>query len=417
MIPTPTSLRVGYVVKRYPRYSETFIVNEILAHEAAGLDVEIFSLLPPVDTHFQDTLARVRAPVTYLDGDGMRDTKLWAELVQVSQVCPNLWSSLAAARNDVAREVLHAARLARLVRERAITHLHAHFATGPTTVARLASRFAEVPYTFTAHAKDIFHESVNEDDVRRKLNDAAGVVTVSDFNVAHFEQHFGEVARRVRRIYNGLDLERFPYHEPARRPRHVVAVGRLVEKKGFDVLVDACAVLARRGCQFSCDIVGAGEQEAALRQQIGNAQLENHVRLVGPRPQQELVLRMRDASVMAAPSVVGADGNADGLPTVLLEAMAMGTPCVSTNVTGIPEVVRHGRTGLIVPQRDAAALADAIERLLDDADLRVQLASEGRSLIETEFDIQRNAARQRALFLDAQSLSRISEPTEVCACA
>jgi len=401
--------KIAYVVKRYPRFSETFVVNEILAHEAAGHHLEIFSLYPPNDTHFQDTIARVRAPVTYLSAEGLKAVELWNELERAADVLPGLWSALAAARRAEAREVFQAGRLARFVRERGIGLLHAHFASTATEVARLAARFAGIPFTFTAHAKDIFHESADPDDLRRKLAGAAHVVTVSDFNAAFLVRQFGDAACRVSRLYNGIDLDRFSFSSPHQREPRIVAVGRLIEKKGFGVLVDACELLAQRKEDFVCDIIGAGELEAALRAQIQRLGLADRVRLLGPRPQQEVATRLQDAAALAAPCVVGADGNADGMPTVLLEAMALGTPCVSTDVTGIPEVLRDGETGLRVNQNDAFGLAGVLRRLLADAELRVALASRARELIQREFDVRRNAAQLWDWFVEAMDREPVEE--------
>lgn len=400
-MPVEEPLGVGYVVKRYPRYSETFIVTEILAHEEAGLPLEIFSLYPPVDTHFQDAIARVRAPVNYVtDSDG-KSLRFWEGLCGVAAEVPGLWNSLDAAKGEEARDVFQAAVVAGLARRKGIRHLHAHFGSGAATVARLAARFGGLTYSFTAHAKDIYHESVRPDDLRRKLADASAVITVSDYNLEYLREQYGEAAARVRRIYNGIDLERFPYSAPRDRPPMVVYVGRLVEKKGLADLIDACALLAGRGKTLECGIVGAGELETELRERIARLGVGSTVRLLGPRPQAEVIRLIREASAVAAPCVIGEDGNRDGLPTVILEAMALGTPCVSTDVTGIPEVVRHGETGLIVPQHDPAALADALERFASDAALRVSLAVRARERIEDEFDIRRNAAKIRALFREA----------------
>lgn len=395
-MPLPDNLRIGYVVKRYPRYSETFIVGEILAHEASGLDIAIFALRPPVDTHFQDLLAQVRAPVHYILESG-KAADFWHELECAKLELPGFDGAFEAAAGEDATTVYQAASLARTARRLGLNHLHAHFATSAASVARLAALFADVSWSFTAHAKDIFHETVEAEDLARKLTSADAVVTVSDYNVAFLREEFGARASRVHRIYNGLDLDRFPYQAPAIRPPHIVAVGRLVEKKGFDVLIDACALLKAEGVEFSCEIIGSGEDEAALRAQVDRLDVGSVVRMEGPRPQREVIERVRNAAVFAAPCVVGNDGNRDGLPTVLLEAMALGTPCVSTDVTGIPEVIRDGETGLCVPQHDAKALADAMKRLLGDAGLRTSLASAARQLIEEEFDIHKNAGRQRLL--------------------
>ncbi|HEY2943678.1 MAG TPA: glycosyltransferase [Vicinamibacteria bacterium] len=396
-------MRIGYVVKRFPRYSETFVVTEVLAHEAAGWHVEIFSLRPPNDTHFQDLLARVRAPVRYLPSEGTRPTDFWAALQEAGRLLPGAWPALGSARGTPAGEVHQALLLALEVRRRGIEHLHAHFATVAAGVARLAARLAEVPFSFTAHAKDIFHETVRPDDLRAKLEEAAAVITVSDFNLAHLRATFGAAAARVRRIYNGLELERFPYADPRVRPRRVVAVGRMVEKKGFEVLLEAAALLSARGADFTVDLIGGGELEERLRRRIDELGVGRRVRLVGLRPQAEIARAVSEAAVLAAPCVVGRDGNRDGLPTTLLEAMALGTPCVSTDVTGIPEVVRDGETGLLVPQNDAAALAAGLERLLDDPSLRVTLAGRARRRIEEDFDARRNSARMRQILLEAHT--------------
>jgi colanic acid/amylovoran biosynthesis glycosyltransferase len=397
-MPQADAPRIGYVVKRYPRFSETFVVNEILAHEAAGLDLEVFSLLPPNDTHFQDVISRVRAPVTNLSPATPRSADLWATIEEADDVGIDIRPAVRAARGDDVKFAFPALLLAIETRRRRIGHLHAHFATSAASVARLASRFSGVPYTLTAHAKDIFHATVDPADLARKFDDASAVVTVSEHNVAYLHRHVARAAEKVVRIYNGLDLDRFEYVPPHDRSPTILGVGRLVEKKGFGDLVEACAVLAGRGRSFHCDIVGTGPLEHELRMLIDRAGLREHVALVGPRPQHEVIARMRAASVFAAPCTVGEDGNRDGLPTVLLEAMALGTVCVATPVTGIPEAVADGVTGLIVPERDPVALADAIERLLDDHGLRVRLSEAARRLIERDFDIAVNAAELRSLF-------------------
>ncbi|HZD10774.1 MAG TPA: glycosyltransferase family 4 protein [Candidatus Binatia bacterium] len=400
-------MRVGYVLKRYPRYSETFIVTEILAHEAAGLEIEIFSLRPPEDSHFQDAIARVRAPVHYLSAHGLKILDFWTALEQASQVMPGLWAALENAQGHNVREIYQAVLLAHQVYLKDLQLLHAHFATSATSVARLAGLFAGVPYTFTAHAKDIFHQGVQPDELRRKLSDAAAVITISGFNATYLRQTYDLAAGCVRHIYNGLEIERFPFAVPHDRPPLVVGVGRLVEKKGFADLIEACGLLSRRGCNFTCQIIGTGELEADLRAQIAHLGIQDRVALQGPLPQNDVRHRIRSAAVLAAPCLIGADGNRDGLPTVLLEAMALGTPCVSTDVTGIPEVLRDGETGLSVPQHDPAALATAIERLLGDPALRVQVAQRARSLVEERFDSRRNATALRGVF---HSVARTGAP-------
>lgn len=390
-------MKVGYVCKVYPRFSETFILTEILAHERTGLDLEIFSLRSPVEGRFHELLADVRSPVNYLGASSVRFSAAWSDLRAAMDDLPRMRAVLPELLAADGRDALQAVELARAVTARGITHLHAHFASVATTVARLAALLSGVPFSFTAHAKDIFHDEVDLEDLRRKIADAAAVITVSDFNLAHLRAICGEVGV-IRRVYNGLDLARFTFDPPQDRPPEVVAVGRLVEKKGFHDLVDAISVLRDELPQVRCRIVGAGPLEAGLGAHITALDLDEFITLTGPLPQAEVRRIVAGAAVFAAPCVVGEDGNRDGLPTVLLEAMALGTPCVATDVTGIPEVLADGTSGLAVRQRDPTALAGAIARLLDDPILRCRLAESARRRVERDFDTERQAAKLRESF-------------------
>ena len=398
MSSTRVPLKTAYLLKRYPRFSETFVVAEILAHEAAGTTLDILALRPVAEAHFQGSLAAVRSPVTYVPERPGKPAHLWALLDDLRQNWPAAWRSLEHAEIIDPDDLFQALWVARFVRERGIEHLHAHFATVATTVARLVSLMTGVTYGFTAHAKDIYHDYPEDQQLGLKLRDAAYVVTVSDYNVRYLRAHFGADAAAVTRIYNGLDLAAMPFRSPAARQPLILGVGRLIEKKGFDVLIDACRRLADQGLDFRCRIIGGGERRADLERQIAGLGLENRVELAGPLPRERVQAAMQEAAVLAAPCVVGADGNRDGLPTVLLEAMALGTPSIATPVTGIPELIEDGRCGLLVEERDDRGLATSLRRVLEDGDLRHRLAVAARRRIEADFDVHENAARLRALF-------------------
>ncbi len=387
---------IGYVAKMYPRFSETFVVNEIRAREAQGERLEIFSLRLPVDGRFHETLAEVRAPVTYLRSGAPRGFGVWDGLRRAAAELPGLPDRLPELLLLDVDLALQAIDLAVAVRQKGISHLHAHFGTSATSVARMAARLSGVPYSFTAHAKDIFHEEVDPSDLRAKLAGAHHVVTVSDFNARHLRREFPREAGRVHRVYNGIDLDRFARH-PGPRQRRVVAVGRLVEKKGFDVLIRAIGLLAMRGVTVPCIIAGDGLLAEPLREQVRASGLDGLVQFAGALPQKDIRELVARSAVLAAPCVVGSDGNADGLPTVLLEGLALGTPCVSTRVTGIPEAIRDRDTGLLVDPGDADGLADALALLLADDALGRRLADAGRALVEAEFDCRAQAAALRTL--------------------
>jgi len=394
------TMRVAYLVKRYPRFSETFIVNEILAHEEAGLDLEIFALRPPNDTHFQDAIARVRAPVRTLSHAGLKAATFWAGLTANQAILPQLHAGLADAWEDDVVDVHQAIQLARALCEGGISHLHAHFGTLPATVARLAARFAGISYSFTAHAKDLYHETVDREGLLRRHREHATIVAVSEFNRRVLIEECGFDPRQVRCVYNGLELDRYRYEAVASRPRRIIAIGRLVEKKGFADLIEACAILRNAKTRFECRIVGTGPLEQDLRNRIEGLGLTNHVHLTGPLPQEVTRRELVQSAIFAAPCVVCDDGDRDGVPTTILEAMALGVPCVTTDVTGIPEAVTHGRTGVVVPQYDPKALAEALGQLLDQPDRGVALSVEGRKLIEERFDARKNTRQLREIFAE-----------------
>jgi len=386
----PCATRVGYVLKMYPRFSETFVVTEILALERHGADLDIFSLRPPADGRFHASLSEVRASVSYLSSRA-KSLDLWmalaaCRLIHPEGVVEHLDEILALPPGEAHQALV----LATLVDERGITHLHAHFGSVASTVARMAARIAGITYSITLHAKDIFHEDVDRAALAERLRDAALTVTVSDFNERYLRNLYGDATRTLVRIHNGIDLDAFSPSRPLVRPRVVVGVGRLVEKKGFAHLLDAVAVLRDRGQSVRLDLVGGGAEEPALRARAARLGLTGLVTFHGPLTQAETREVIRGGAVLAAPCVVGADGNRDGLPTVILESLALGTPVVATPVTGIPEAIIHGQTGLLVPEADPVSLASALESLLDDPERRCELADAGRRHVEAHFDANTN---------------------------
>lgn len=396
----PSEPGTAYVLKMYPRFSETFIVSEILAREAAGDRIEIFSLRPPNDPRFHHELARVQAPVTYIE----RPTKtidLWeslraAEAAGLSGALGRSLAELAAATADDAAQAIN---LATALQGRNIRHMHVHFASVATTVARLASALTGIPYSFTAHAVDIFRQPVVEADLRTKLEQAHHAITISSYNLNYLRRRFPAATSRLHLVRNGLELARFPYRDP--KPLagtvRVSAVGRLVEKKGFQHLLPAAAELRDQGFNLDVRIAGTGMLGDEFEAEIARLGLRGQVRLIGPQTQDQIHELLSSSDIFVAPCVVGADGNADGMPTVLLEAMATGVPCISTAVTGIPEVVRNGTTGLLIRPGSPHALARAIQQLGSPRTDRTALARNARALIEDEFDVHRQAALLRSL--------------------
>ncbi len=386
---------IGYVLKVFPRVSETFVINEIRTLEQAGEAVSVFSLHRNPSEVPHRILRELANPVVYVEDAAVDELEVARARRQLSaqfgcdatreaQVLPRKYVRLAL-------------QLATSARSAGVTHLHAHFASRSGHVAALAAALLGCPYSITAHAKDIYHQDVDQDLLRWKIANACFVVTVTEYNRDHLQGLVAMIpgaAEKIVRLYNGVDLTRFhPRDRHLSDPPLFLAVGRLVEKKGFAILVDACARLRARGARFRCDIIGGGPEEASLGERIAAANLAEIVSLRGVLSTEEIAMALRGASAMVLPCIVASDGNVDALPTVLLEAAAAACPAVSTRLSGIPEIIVDGETGLLVAAGDAAALADAMAAILDDPKRARSMGLAARQRSECLFDLRANAAR------------------------
>lgn len=397
-------LHVGYVLKMYPRLSETFIVNEILELERQGARVTVFSLRVPQEGRFHEKLARVRADVVYLPAPTVQES---LELVAAhapglasvrDRLGATLWEILESGELRRLKLLAQAVALHAELSRRGVQHLHAHFATSSTEVAALASGLSGIPFSFTAHAKDIYLDAHDYARLSERIRRASFVVTVCDANRRHLEA-FGGHGTPVHRIYNGLDLAEFrPQVRRSNGTPEILGVGRLVPKKGFDTLVRACRLLADRGRTFRCRIVGDGDERERLQDLVERMDLRDVVELAGALPNERVRTGMSQADLVVLPCRVAEDGNRDALPTVLLEAMALETPVVSTPVTGIPEIVGDDEAGVIVPPDDPERLAESVEVLLDDPDRRRRCGRAGRARAERLFDVRASVGELHDLF-------------------
>jgi len=428
---------VAYVLMEYPRLSETYITSELHRVEQAGVHVRLFVIKPEVEPHergpHQPVLDKIRAQPQRLPGaTSLDDASLPSWLRE------NIGSFRPAIRRTLHRRPLGLGRAALLalgqaLRERKqwrsrppklyvkallhaialadglldhpdIRHIHAHYAHKPTTIAWLASSITALPFSFTAHARDIYDEERTPPaQLRRKLLAAEFVVTCTDANRRHLEQAASEAS--VHLIYHGLgeDTARLLETGPAVDGRNghlrLLGVGRLVEKKGFDVLVEACGELARRGAPFEALIVGPdGDHADEVRGRISALGLADRVRLPGRMGQTELCGEYRRADAFCMPCRVLENNDRDGIPNVLVEAMASGVPVVSTPVSGIPELVVDGHNGLLVRPEDHDALADALLRIRDDRELADRLGRRAQATVRERFDGHRSAEQLAALF-------------------
>jgi glycosyltransferase involved in cell wall biosynthesis len=412
-------LRVGYILRSYPRLSQTFILNEILALERLGVRVDIFAISDPREPVAHAQVADVRATVHYLTAAHRRArAAILREHALVALASPHRYlgtlrylarhTELGAGYTTSSRHAcfLQAVYLAGLLRRKArrsgeaIHHLHAHFAHDPALVALLTHRLTGIPYSFTAHARDLYQ--IPAAGLAERAERARAVVTVCQPNVRYMQAVLPAPLRdRVRLVRNGVDLRTF---QPAPRPAAaaerplIVSIGRLVEKKGFPDLLSACRRLKQAGYRFRCEIYGDGPLRAELAATVERLGLADEVLLAGARTQQELLGAYQRADLFALTPFVAQDGDRDGLPTVLVEAMACGVPVVSTRVVGVPELVTHGRDGLLAEPRDVDGIAACLAALLGDPARRVRLGAAARRTVAERFDLHASARQMAALF-------------------
>jgi glycosyltransferase involved in cell wall biosynthesis len=391
--------RVSYVVGTYPQLTTTFIDREIAALREKGADIAIVSIRPPhgpLSPEQEPIRSRVRYLLPARARDVARAFAFWLLRRPFALLAESVWL-LTRPHHDASRMRSLAYISAGLcaayrLRDRRGVHVHAHFVDRAATVAAIAARLLGTTYSATAHANDIYREPFM---LGEKVGRATFVATCTEYNRAHLagEVRPGDVSKVIC-LYHGLDLGRYrPAAGERADPPTLLAVAQLKEKKGLRYLVEACAQLRDAGVAIRCEIVGDGPLRPELAAQIDELGVGDCVVLHGALPHEEVLERYRAATAFVLPSVVAADGDRDGIPNVILEAMAMELPVISTPVSGIPEAVRDGDTGMLVQPHDSTGLVDAITRLLADPDRARQLGRNGRRLVADRFDVTANAER------------------------
>lgn len=391
-------LRILYIVSLFPCWSETFIVREIHEMIRLGVDVKIVSLKKAQEKMVQSDAASLIDRTVY-------PVEWWRSLfatlaiivrhpMQQISLLMEIFAGLGQHPAALTKTLVvwwRSVGLLGTVRDMKVDHIHAHWATYPSTAAMFIASRLKIPFSFTAHAHDIFLE---DHLLAQKMSRAKFTVAISVFNKNYLAERVrGADVADVRIVHCGVSPALFPMVTESRDPARILAIGRLDHIKGFCDLIDACAILRDKGVVFTCDIVGSGPLEDALAAQIRAHRLAEHVHLLGARKQEEVREFLRRAAIFALPSVVTPAGDRDGIPVALMEAMASGLPVVSTRVSGIPELVEDGVTGLLAEPAHPASLAACIERLLADKPLAAALAARARRHVEQEFDVQKEAKK------------------------
>ncbi len=398
-------MRVAYTMSRFPKVTETFVLREMIELEQLGFLVELFPL------------RREKATVVQPDAKPYVERAHFTPLVSLSI----LWSNLVTMFSQPVRYFgtlgtliranfgsmryfagalgffPKAVDLARRMKKLGIEHLHAHFASHPAAAAFTIGRLSGIPYSFVAHGSDLHRD---QHMLLEKTREAAFVVTISNYNREMILDICGrEFGSKVHVVHCGIDTTRFtPRTDPTlwelgQGPFRIVCVGTLHEVKGQTHLIEACRMLAERGVSFECHFVGEGEDEAKLRQQVEDAVLDSQISFHGVLTSDEVLQQLQLADVLVAPSVPSRDGRREGIPVVLMEGMACGLPCIASRLSGIPELVEDGVTGILTPPGDSAGMADALQRLANHSSLRTTYGQKSVEKVHREFGLRENTSQ------------------------
>jgi colanic acid/amylovoran biosynthesis glycosyltransferase len=402
------ALRLIYVIGTYPGLTTTFIDREIKSLRQLGAKLQVVSIRrPPASPRLSADQQALQKDVIYLLPINwlsfilgnlyfvLLRPHIYFKMLIYLFTCPHPDGK---ARLKTLLHFVEGVYAAYLLRRQSFDQLHAHFIDRAAVVALVVSRFLKKPYSLTAHANDIYVHPIL---LPEKVKEAKFVSTCTAYNKAHLSQQLGHrLNGKLHLLYHGLDLAAYQPAPMSSRsnPPLLLSVGRLTEKKGFNHLIAACHRLQRRGYNFTCQIIGEGPLRETLQQQITELGLSEVVTLCGAMPFEAVIAQYRQATLFVLPCMPAENGDRDGIPNVLIEAMAMQLPVVSTHFSGIPELVQDRVNGLLVPPSDEEALTNALAELFDKPALRTELGQRGRYSVVEKFDATHNGQRLFDLF-------------------
>lgn len=394
-------------MSRFPQLTETFILREMSSLPQDEWDVELFPLIIQDEGIIHDEASvwsqRAHAPSwSSIIGANFK-LVLSRPLLYIQSFLRTIIGNFASPKFLIRSIYLFpkVVWMAEQMRKINVKHIHAHFATHPAFAAWLINQITGISYSVTVHAHDIF---VNKTMLRQKIENACKVVAISEFNRRYLDDFLGgDVKEKTSVIRCGIEPEKYSLKNredgvALRNPLKILCIGSLQPYKGISYLIDACAILRDKGVNFRCQVIGKGELQSELQNRIAKKGLGEFVILLGPRKQDEVAKLLSEADCYVQPSVITNTGKMEGIPVAIMEAMAAGLPVIASNLSGIPELVKHQQTGLLVAPADSEALADAILKIGEAPDFASKLSEQGREWVLTEFDLKKNVLKLSHLF-------------------
>jgi glycosyltransferase involved in cell wall biosynthesis len=405
-------MNILYILNRFPKISETFILNEIVGLINLGHKVRIVSLLKPLEKKFHKeirdyNLIKLTHYLKYRPGHYSR-LKTFEKGIKKFFECKFLTKEQKAqliylcyekkqGKEVAFRKFLDVLNIIKIIRKEKIKHIHNHFAGPNVDYAYVLNKVIGIPYTFTTHAYDIFSEV--QKDMKKWANNAKKVIAVSKFNKKYMNKKLGIPLNKIQIITYSKYLDKLkPLKKHRRSPFKIISISRLAEKKGYPYLIEACKILKDKKIEFSCEIQGEGPERKKLEMLIKKYRLKNKVKLGEALTHEEVIEFMKTGSVFVLPCIRAKNGDMDGIPNVLMESMALEIPTISTDVTGIPELIDNNINGIIVPQNNAESLAQAIIKIKNNPDFADKIRKKGRKKVMEKFNVEKNVRKLVRVF-------------------
>ncbi len=393
-----TNQTLCMILKGYPRISETFISNEILLLESLGFNIHIISMRHPRESFSHASIKKIKAQVDYLPSSIMKNIwPLGYHNLMLAIKRPKLYfkafqkAGTRWARTRKSATIKHLLQAGYLVHKflpgKNIVHFQAHFAHSPTSVALFSSMLSSVPFSFFAHAKDIY--TSHRAQLREKIDMAKFVVTCTKYNQKYLSDLAGDTTTPLFCVYHGINLDYFSpklNNTSCAMPYKLLTVARLTEKKGLSTIYHALALLKKRGIKFKHTLIGQGDDKNRVIELIEKLGLKNETRLCGTLTHEDVIGYYAKSDLFVLGCQIAKNGDRDGIPNVMAESMAMNLPVVATNVSGLPEFLEERVSGMMVSPKDSNALANAMETLLKDEKLREKVTLEARNRITRSFN-------------------------------
>jgi len=401
-------MKIAYILSRFPKLSETFILREIVELKKNNFEIEIFSL-----KNFKKNELIHKEAENFLNNTNYSPYFLSKKLISaniyflykspleylrlISYIIKHNYKSISSLIKSfiIFPKSLY---FAKIIMNKKIEHIHAHWATFPTLTAVIINKLTIIPFSFTAHANDIFTDLQN---IKTYSNNAKKVITISNYNKKYMIDRFGINKDKIEVIHCGVNLYKFkPIKSNKCNKLNILSIARLTEKKGIKYLIEACKILEGKRINFECVILGEGPRKKNLQKLINIYKLNKNVKLIGHATQEEILKEFKKCNIFILPCIEARNGDRDGIPVSLMEAMALGVPAISTHISGIPELIKNEFNGILIPPKNSKTLSEAIIKLKNDLYLFKKISKNSPIIIKKHFNIKKNIKKLIKIFTE-----------------